>query len=90
MSPTFDPAKNAANVKKHGVPLSDGDGVLNDPLALTIIDNVSGSEQRFVTIGVNSFGTLMVIVFAQRDDDERLISVRKATPRERRIYEKGI
>src|SRR3979411_979496 len=35
MSPTFDPSKNAANLRKHGVSLSDGDGVLNDPLALT-------------------------------------------------------
>jgi uncharacterized DUF497 family protein len=36
MSPTFDPAKNAANVLKHGVSLSEGDGVLNDPLARTV------------------------------------------------------
>jgi len=30
---SFDPKKNAANLRKHGVPLSEGDGVLNDPLA---------------------------------------------------------
>jgi uncharacterized DUF497 family protein len=32
---TFDPKKNAPNLKKHGVSLVDGDGVLNAPLALT-------------------------------------------------------
>ena len=90
MSPTFDPSKNEANVRKHGVPLSDGDGVLSDPLALTVEDDSIDAEQRFVTVGLNTFGVLMVVVFANRDDDERIISVRRATPRERRIYEKGI
>ena len=46
MESTFDPKKNAANLRKHGVPLSDGDGVLNDPLALTIEDRLSEGEQR--------------------------------------------
>ena len=90
MSPTFDPAKSAANMRKHGVPLSDGDGVLYDPLALTVEDMSIDSEQRFVTIGVNVFGALMVVVFSHRHDDVRFISVRRATPKERRIYEKGI
>ena len=36
---TFDPNKNTANPNKHGVSLTEGDGVLNDPLALTIEDN---------------------------------------------------
>jgi len=46
----FDPRKDAANVKKHGVSLSEGDGVLNDPLALTIEDDSSEGEHRFVGI----------------------------------------
>ena len=90
MSPTLDPKKSAANLRKHGVPLSDGDGVLNDPLALTAEDDAVDSERRFVSIGLNSFGSLMVVVFSYRDDDVRYISDRKATPKERRSYEKGI
>ena len=90
MSPTFDPKKNAANLRKHGVPLSDGDGVLNDPLAFTVEDDAVDSERPFVSIGLNSFGALMVVVFSHRDDDVRYISVRNATPKERRAYEKGI
>ena len=66
MSAEFDPNKDAANVKKHGVSLSEGDGVLNDPLALTVEDDLAAGEQRFVTIGMNAFGSLMVVVHSYR------------------------
>ena len=88
--PDFDPKKNAANFKKHGVSLSEGDGVLNDPLAITIEDEAAEGEQRFVTIGMNAFGSLMVVVHTPRGDDVRIISVRKTDPKERRAYEKGV
>ena len=39
VSADFDPKMDAANIKKHGVSLSEGDGVLNDPLALTVEGN---------------------------------------------------
>jgi len=90
MSAEFDPNKDAANVKKHGVSLSEGDGVLNDPLALTVEDDLAAGEQRFVTIGMNAFGSLMVVVHAHRGSESRIISVRKADPKERRNYEKGV
>ena len=90
MSAEFDPKKDAANIKKHGVSLSEGDGVLNDPLALTVEDDAAEGEQRFVTIGINAFGSLMVVVHAPRDSGSRTISVRKADPKERRNYEKGV
>jgi uncharacterized DUF497 family protein len=90
MSREFDPRKNAANVAKHGVSLSEGDGVLFDPLAITIEDESSEGEIRWVTIGMNSFGALMVVVWTDRGDEVRLISVRKAEPKERRSYEEGV
>ena len=86
----FDPKKNAANLKKHGVSLSEGDGVLNDPLALTVEDDSAEGEQRFVTIGMNVFGTLMVVVHTPRADESRIISVRKPDAKERKNYEKGV
>jgi len=86
----FDPKKNAINLRKHGVSLTEGDGVLNDPLALTIEDDSAQDEQRFVSIGMNTFGRLMVVVYAYEGDDIRLISVRRAEPKERRSYEKGV
>jgi hypothetical protein len=90
VSAEFDPKKDAANIKKHGVSLSEGDGVLNDPLALTVEDDVVEGEQRFVTIGTNAFGSLMVVVHTPRGSGSRTISVRKADPKERRNYEKGV
>ena len=86
----FDPKKDAANVRKHGVSLSEGDGVLNDPLALTVEDGLAEGEQRFVTIGMNAFESLMVVVHSYRGSGSRIISVRKADPKERRNYEKGV
>ena len=90
MPTTFDPTKDAANRKKHGVSLGEGDGVLNDPLALTIEDSSAQGEQRFISIGMNVFGNLRVVVYAIRGDDARVISVRKPEPKEVRDYEKGI
>ena len=89
MSADFDPKKDAANIKKHGVSLSEGDGVLNDPLAITVEDDSAEGEQRFVTIGMNVFGSLMVVVHTPRGDGTRTISVWKPDPKERRNYEKG-
>jgi uncharacterized protein len=90
MPSSFDPTKDAANRKKHGVSLAEGDGVLNDPLALTIEDFSSKGEQRFISIGVNVFGQLGFVVYALRGDDARFISVRKKEPKEIRAYEKGV
>jgi uncharacterized DUF497 family protein len=59
-------------------------------LALTIEDESAEGERRFVTLGANTFGSLMVVVWTPRDDDVRIISVRKPTPKERRSYEEGV
>ena len=90
MPAEFDPKKNAVNLRKHGVSLSEGDGVLNDPLAVTIEDSSAEAEQYFVTIGTNAFGSVMVVVWAGRGEDIRIISVQKAEPKERRSYEEGV
>ena len=90
MPSTFDPRKDAANRNKHGISLAEGDGVLNDPLALTLEDLSAQGGQRFVSIGMNVFGRLRVVVYTLRDEDARIISVRKAEPKEVRTYEKGV
>ena len=90
MTAIFDPKKDTANLKKHGVSLTEGDGVLSDALAVTIEDELVEGEQRFVTLGANTFGSLMVVVWTPRDDEVRIISVRRPTPKERRSYEEGV
>lgn len=88
MSSEFDPKKDGANVSKHGLSLTEGDGVLRDTLALTVEDERADHEQRFVTVGANSFGELRVVVWAGRGDGVRIISVRRPTIAERRAYER--
>jgi uncharacterized protein len=61
--------------------------VLNDPLGLTVEDDSSAGEPRWITVGMNAGGEILVVVWTERDDGERLISVRRATAKERKDYE---
>jgi hypothetical protein len=87
MSFEYDPSKAAANLKKHGVSFADAQGVLSDPLAVTIEDVTAVGEARFVTVGLGSAGEVLVVVYTEREGRFRPISARRATPRERRNYE---
>ena len=82
----WDPEKAESNVKKHGVRFHDVEPVLYDPVAVTVEDERAHGEQRFVTIGVDGLGRILVVVFTWRKDRIRIISARKATPRERKEY----
>ena len=83
----YDPAKAAANLRKHGVAFADAEGVLEDPLAITVEDPDAAGEHRFVTLGQGNAGELLVAVWTERDDECRLISVRRPTRKERETYE---
>jgi len=86
MSYIWDRRKAEENLKKHGIHFADAVSALFDDLALTIEDAES-SESRWVTVGMDHFGRILVVVFTWRDDEVRLISARKATPGERKQYE---
>ena len=90
MTVTWDPRKAEANFEKHGVRFSDAEIVLWDSLGITIEDAGATDEQRLVTIGSDALGRILVVVFIYRDDKVRLISARKATKNERRVYEEGV
>jgi uncharacterized protein len=84
---SYDPAKAASNLKKHGVSFADAEGVFEDPFAITIEDPDAEGERRLVTIGLGSAAELLVVVYAECDDGYRLISARRATRTERKHYE---
>lgn len=90
MTIIWDPAKAEANVRKHGIRFADAEGVLFDPNTLTEEDEHLEGEQRFVSIGLDPVGRLLVVVYTFRGEDIRLISARRATRQERRAYEAGI
>ena len=86
MRVVWDPAKAKSNYAKHGVHLADAEVALFDPFGLTREDVSYQGERRFVTIGIDATGVIVVTVFTPRGDDVRLISSRKATKRERAQY----
>ena len=79
MSIEFDPAKARANLRKHGVSFAHAEQALRDPMAFTIEDPDSQGEQRFVTMGMDALGRVIVVVHTQREERTRLISARKAS-----------
>ncbi len=83
----YDPAKAVVNLKKHGISFADAEGVLEDPLALTVQDPDAKGEARFITIGMGSAGELLVVAYTERNDEYRIISARRPTRKERKSYE---
>ena len=84
----FDPAKNRLNVRDHHINLADVEDVFFDPFALTREDR-DHNEARFVTLGTDGLGRLLVVVYMYRGDNIRVVSARRAEPHERRFYEEG-
>jgi len=86
----WDENKAKANFKKHEVSFEEAKTVFNDPLLLTFPDfEHSNGEQRQLSIGLSAQGRVLIVVHTDRSKNIRLISGRKATPSERRIYEQG-
>ena len=85
----WDAVKAASNLRKHGVDFADAVVALEDPLALTMLDPDSNGEERHVSIGTDSLRRVLVTLFTQRGDAMRIISSRRATARERRIYQES-
>jgi uncharacterized DUF497 family protein len=83
----WDSAKSRANLVKHAIDFADAVAVFEDDLALTRPDSESRGEPRFVTMGIDGFGRLLVVAYTERDARIRIISARLATKQERSSYE---
>ena len=86
MAIEFDPAKAKANLQKHRVSFAHAEQALRDPFAVTIEDPDSEGEQRFVTLGMDALGRILVVIHTPRADLTRLISARKASRKEAELY----
>ncbi|MFP4207448.1 MAG: BrnT family toxin [Wenzhouxiangella sp.] len=82
MDVEFDPEKAALNLRKHRVSFAHAEQVLRDPLGITIEDPDSEGEARFITLGADSLGRILVVVHTPRDDRVRIISAPKASRNE--------
>lgn len=84
----WDPAKERANWRKHGVSFSEAIQVFGDRLASTVADpHHSHAEGRWLTFGTTFAGRGLVVSYTERGDSIRVISARPMTPRERNAYE---
>ncbi len=86
MDVEFDPAKARSNFQKHKVSFSHAEQALRDPMAVTIEDPDAEDEQRFVTLGMDALGRVLVVVHTPRGSRTRLISARKASKGESEQY----
>lgn len=84
----WDPDKRERNLRKHGIDFADTESVLDDPMAITVMDEESG-EERFVSIGADTLGRILVLVHTVRRHRARVISARHATAHERRTYQEA-
>lgn len=75
----FDPAKARANLAKHKASFAHAEQALRDPSAVTIEDPDARGERRFVTLGMDALGRILVVVYTPRGDRIRSISARKAS-----------
>lgn len=82
--------KAQANIEKHGVDFTEAKTIFEDSLEQVIRDpDHSIGEERFVSIGQSKAQRLIVVSYTERSGDRiRIISARRATPKERRDYEK--
>ncbi len=88
MAYEWDPEKADANVAKHGIHFPNACIALEDDNALTFEDESAGEERRWVSLGLDDLGRVLVVVYTWRGSSIRLISARTATKRERKDYEK--
>ena len=84
----WDKYKAESNFKKHKIDFADAVSVFEDDWALTIKEQRINDEQRFATLGIDLFGRILVVVYTYRNSDIRLISARKASKNEIKIYER--
>jgi uncharacterized DUF497 family protein len=84
---TFDPRKDAANIIKHGLSLSDAPLVFNAPNKLTIESTRSNEDRLMDMAMVEVAGVVLVLVYVLREPNVvRSISLRRASKQERTLY----
>jgi hypothetical protein len=87
----WDQNKNLMNRRKHGVSFESAARVFEDPGALSFVERVLEGEERWHTIGLaGGIAVLLVVHTVEEENGEekiRIISARKAAPRERALYE---
>lgn len=92
----WDEVKAETNARKHGVTFELASSVFHDPHLLTVADlQHADTEERWFSVGCASTGRVLSVVYLWSDADPaatiiRLISARKSTQAELRLYREGL
>lgn len=88
----WDDEKEKINIKKHKLNFSTAKFVFNDENRLEIFDEENSiDEERYITIGIIQQEPVVInVVYTERGQKIRIISARKATNRERKMYYDGL
>lgn len=93
MNVIWDEGKNRQNKKKHRVSFEMAQLVFNDPLHVSIQDRYEGEEERWQTMGLIENAVVLLVAHTYREQDGketiRIVSARKATKKERILYEES-
>jgi len=86
----WDEKKNRSNRRKHGISFETAARIFEDPNVVSYLDCMVEQEERWHSIG-NAGGIAIILVVhtseEQNGEEEiRIISARKASPRERALY----
>ena len=84
----WDDEKEKINIEKHGIDFSTAAKVFADENRIEFFDAAhSAEEDRYITIGmIGGIAYIVMVVYTDRDEAIRLISARKATKQERKVY----
>lgn len=82
---TFDPRKDAANIAKHGLSLSDAPLVFNAPDKLTI-ESRQADEARLMDVAMVKVAGVVLVYVLRGAKEVRAISLRRASKQERTLY----
>jgi uncharacterized DUF497 family protein len=86
----WDEAKNRSNFAKHGLDFADAEEVLTGSCVTFVDSRFDYGEKRLIALGLLA-GRVVVIAHAPRGDHiTRIISMRKANRREKKIYQKRL
>ena len=86
----WDEIKHRRNLEKHKISFETARLIFDDPHSRSIQDRLVDDEERWQTVGmVEGLIVLVAHIYRAEGEEEviRIISARKATPAERRVYE---
>ena len=82
---TWDESKRRLNLKKHGIDFLDADSIFDGPTVTVEDARQAYGERRFIALGVPN-GVVVSMTYTERNEDMRIISIRKALRHETRFY----